>query len=328
MLKWFEKNTVFQVALTLVMTVLLWGPALVHPQELPAPEGFAPLYGLLYNLNPSPLLATVLAMVLVLTGGFLLNLMMADTGLVSQNSLLPTLLFTLMMSCQTPALTPTLIVAVLAIAVVNLLMLHSTLLTISIDKIFGAAVLIGIGTMVYLPSIVLLVFYLLVAVSYRLYGWRDWMVLLLGLLAPYLLLWAIAFEGGWLGDCFAAMEETFATVRLSVLESEPLPSVANGFLLALFFVSLFTLWRRLGEKTVVWKKNASTLMLLTVAALTLLFHTQLFPANLQFFAIPFALCATLFFTPDSRRRLTSKRSWRSYLYDLLFSLTLVAAVIC
>lgn len=328
MLKLFERNTAFQVVLTLVVTALLWGPSLVHPQSLAAPEGFAPLYQMLYNLSPSPLLSVILAIALVLAGGFLLNLMMARTGLVSQNSLMPTLLFTLSVSCQTETLSPTLIVSVLAIAIVKLLMLRSTLLTVSIDKIFGAAALIGICTMIYLPSLTLLIFYLLVAVSYRLYGWRDWMVLLLGLLAPWVLLWAVEFLQGSLSASFNAIGETFAATDLRINKTDTLTATANGFLLGLFFVSLFTLWLRLGERTVVWKKNASTLMLLTVAALAQLIHTSLFPVNLQFFAIPFALCVTLLFTPDSRRRSRSAKNWRGHIYDLLLILTIFAAVVC
>jgi hypothetical protein len=271
MLKLFEKSTGFQVVVILVVTILLWMHALAHPQPMTPPDTFAPLYGLLYSLSLSPFLSVLIAMLLVIAGGILLNLMLSNAGLVSQNSLLPTLFYILFMSATADTLTPTLIVGVLAIAFVSMLLLHSTLLTIPSDKIFGATALIGICSLIYLPSLTLLIAYLLVAVSYRLYSWRDWMVLLLGLLAPYLLLWIILFlkrhpsPESFPGNCGHLSPSQF-----SILNSQfSLSLAANIVLLLVFLVSLFTLWRRFGEKTTLWQKNATAVVMPTVAALAL-----------------------------------------------------------
>ena len=83
MLKLFERNTIFQVVVILVVTILLWLPHLASPQPMPEPAPFAPLYSLLYNCHFSPLLAVLLAIVLVVGGGIHLNLILAIVGLVS-----------------------------------------------------------------------------------------------------------------------------------------------------------------------------------------------------------------------------------------------------
>lgn len=331
MLKLFEKSTGIQVVVILTVTALLWVPSLAHPLPMVPPDGFGPLYKLLYNLAISPTLSVIVAMMLVLAGGLLLNMMLASANLVSQNSLLPTLLFVVFTSASTPTLSPLLIVSVLSIAVVRMLLLHGTLLTVQPDKVFAATALISICTLFYLPSLALLAAYLLVAVSYRLYSWHEASMLILGLLAPYLPLWMVlAFNGG-LGDSLRSMGETFITFNLNnPAPHTPLETVANGFLLVIFFISLFSLWARLGENTVVWQKNATTVMTPTAAAIVVAFYSGLFPANLQFFAIPFALCGSIMLTSRRRRRSSAnqRKVLADYLNDIMFILIIIASVLC
>ena len=78
MLKLFERNTGLQVIIILVVAVLLWIQPLAHPEPMPAPDGFAPLYSLIYHIGLSPLVAVIIAMLLVLLGGFFLNLIMTN----------------------------------------------------------------------------------------------------------------------------------------------------------------------------------------------------------------------------------------------------------
>lgn len=329
MLKLFEKNTVFQVVFILVATALLWSGALADPQPMEPASHFAPLYDLLCSLSLSPTLCVVVAMLLVVLCGYFFNLMLTRVGLASQNSLLPALLFVTAASACETTLSPMLIASLIAIAVVNLLLLRSTLLTVAADKIFGAAALIGIASMVYLPSLTLIVAYLLIAINYRLYSWRDWMVFLLGLLAPYLTLWAVLLFTDGLIPSFNDIALDFASIDLTLGTFTPLQAVANGFLVLVFAVSLFIVWRRLGEKTVVWQKNATTLMLITLAAVAMLPLGQFFPVRLQFFAIPFAFCVTQRLGLMPHVSLATRRTnWRSHLYDLLLILTVIAAILC
>ena len=331
MLKLFEKSTLFQVVVILLVTILLWLPHLADPQPLTTPDGFAPLYSLLYNLSLSPLLSVIIAIVIILVGGILLNLMLANAGLVSQNSLFPALFYILFMSATADTLSPTLIVGVLAIAFVNMLLLHSTLLTISSDKIFSATALIGICSLFYLPSLVLLLSYLLVAVNYRLYTWRDWMVLLLGLLAPYILLWIIFFLNGTLAESFQEMAAALSFHLSPFTFHLTLSLVANIILIVFFLVSLFVLLRHFNEKTTLWQKNATAVIMPMVAAIILIFYNPTLPINLQFFAIPFAFCASLRFSSSTHHYThygRNRHQWKAHLKDLLFIIVIAAAIVC
>ena len=68
-----------------------------------------------------------------------------------------------------------------------------------------------------------------------------------------------------------------------------------------------------------------------VSVLVLIFYDPTQPVNLQFFAIPFALCASLRFTSDTRhysRYNRNRHPWRNYLRDILFVIVIAAAVVC
>jgi hypothetical protein len=329
MLRLFGRNTGIQAIIILAVVVVLWFGALIHPEPMPEPVGFAPLYSLIYSLGMGPLVAVILSIVLAVGGGLCLNIMMVRVNLVSQNSLLPTLFYILFMGAQATTLTPTLIVGVMVIGIVNMFMLHGTLLTIASDKIFGAAALIGLCSMIYLPSAALVVTYMMVAVNYRLYGWREWMVLLLGLLAPYLLLWSYYFLTGELEESFVSMGATLSEHPQQESSVSQLSAIAAWVLATTFVVSLVVFWRTLSDKTVVWKKNATSILLVTVAGLVAMLYVGQYPPCLQNFAIPFALCATGRFGNRERRRGYRRGiEWREHLYELLFIIIIVSSVIC
>ncbi len=128
---------------------------------------------------------------------------------------------------------------------------------------------------------------------------------------------------------FDDMALDFASIDLTLGTFTTLQAVANGFLVLVFAFSLFIVGRRIGEKTVVWQKNATTVMLITVAALAMLPLGEVFPVNMQFFAIPFAFCVTQRLGLMPHVSLATRRTnWRSHLYDLLLILTVIAAILC
>ena len=61
--KLFEKNTVMQVVIILATLALLWVRPMFSPEPMPAPDGYAPLYSLVYNLSMPPVVAMVAASV-------------------------------------------------------------------------------------------------------------------------------------------------------------------------------------------------------------------------------------------------------------------------
>ena len=329
MLKLFRKNMIVQVLLVVAVLLVMWGRALLMPT--PMTDGGAVLYHLLYTwLSPLPLLAVIMAMLLVLAGGIALNLLLADVGLVPQTSLLPTVLYIVIMSAPATTLTPIIIVNAILIGFTQQLMLRTTLLTIPTSKICSATALIGLCSMIYLPSIAMMVTYLLVVISYRLYGWRDWLSMLLGLLAPYVALITVLFLTNGLTPWWNATTEALASAGLHYADAPTASYIASSFLLLVVVVSVFIIWSRLGEHTIVWQKNATAVMLLSVGTAIMLLYSSLMPADVTVFAVPFALCAFYMFLPEKQRAMGNNRGTkrREWIADILFILTIAAALIC
>ena len=187
-MKLFSQSILLQSIVILAVTLLLWAGALVAPAPLPSDGG-----GVLYSVvarwfASAPLAAVIVAMVLIVIEGVWLNLLLVDHALTPQNSLLPTLLYIVCMSAPATTLTPMVLANLALIGCVRQLLLKGTLLTISTGRACAATAFIGLATLFYLPAALMIVGYMLAAINYRLYSWKDWAVLFLGFLAPYVTL--------------------------------------------------------------------------------------------------------------------------------------------
>ena len=320
MLKLFQNNMVVQVIVLLLAVLLLWGRSLLSPVPMAEPTDSAPLYGWLYGwLHSFPLLCVIIAMVLIVVEAVELNMILSDIGLVPQTSLLPSFLYILFMSAGTATLTPMVLVNGVLIICVSQLLLHGTLLTIPVGKICNATALIGICTMLYQPALGLLVAYLLVVINYRLYGWRDWAVLLLGFLAPYVLYSSVLLAVGGLRHAWEMMLSTLGGFAFRVGEYTVLEAIANLFLVVIGSAGVVRFFALQNERTVVWQKNASAVMASAVAGLVMLGFTSFFLVNFSFFAVPFTQGCSLFFVQRKRR---------TWILDILLLLAFISAMVC
>lgn len=322
---------VMQAVLLIVALLLLWVRALLAPTPMAAGDHPAILYGLLCRwLADVPRLAVAIAMLLVLVEGFTLNLLLANVNLVSQNSLLPTLLYIVAMSAGATTLTPVILVNGIAVAGLHQLMLRGTLLTITADKICGATMLIGLASLFYQPAVILMLGYLLIASSYRLYNWKDWMLMLLGFAMPYALLVLVLYMtdglASWWGDTLASMKD----LHLQTGDAGTLPTIASLFLAAVMLWGLTSAVSRISERPVLWQKNAATVMLFTVGGLGMMLFSPLLPLQMAFLAIPFAFVTHRLFLAATERPagFGRRRKQHVWIYDLLLIAVIIAALLC
>lgn len=288
------------------------------------------LYSILRSwLAPTPRLAVVTAMLLTLAEGMMLNMLLSNVGLVSQNSLLPTLLFVVATGAGATTLTPMVVVWAALIACLNQLMLRSSLLTIPSPKICGATALIGIASMFYLPAAVMMLSYLLVAVNYRLYNWKDWAVMLLGFIAPYLALVAVLFLTGDLVPWWDSVTDGLGDISVTIGSFTLPQALGAAGLLFIMLWGLMNVMLHLSEHPVVWQKNATTVMLFFVGALCILLYVPVQSASMQLLAVPFAFCTTLLLFGSSPSAANSRsRKKRLWIYDILLILIIIAAIAC
>jgi len=335
MIKLFHKDMILQSVLILVALFLLWGRALMAPVEMDAGEHPAILYSLICQwLTQTPRLAVIIAMLLALAQGITLNLLLANVNLVSQNSLLPTLLYLIATAVTASTLTPILLVNGIAIAMLYPLMLRGTLLTIPAEKVCGATMLAGVATLFYTPAIMLMLSYLLIALTYRLYNWKDWFLMLLGFAVPYILLILTLYMTDTLSDWWQTTTSSLENITLNLHKRDNTSGLLQNPWLSLVpaVVLLWSLGGTLGhlsEHTVIWQRNASTVMLFTVGGIGMLLYSTLLPLNMSLFAIPFSFCTyRMLSCAEANHTGFGRRKKHNWIYDLLLILIFVIAVIC
>ena len=321
---------VLQSVAIVVVLLLAWGRALISPIPMEAGSHPAVLYELLCTwLQDVPRLTVVIAMLLVLVEGIFLNLILVNVGLCPQNSLLPTLIYVLCCSAGAHTLTPLLLVNGAMIGCLHYLMLRGTLLTISASHICNATALIGLATLFYVPAIGYLVAYMLVATGFKLYGWRDWTLMLLGFAIPYVPLLSVQYLAGNIEPWWQQTVEAFSTFGIA-LGSTTLLGIIGALLLGMLMIwGLVGTIVRLSENTVLWRTNATTLILMTVGSVGLCFFMPLLPTTGACVAIPFAFCGTrqvLSYQPSMSQYGTRRK--RGWMADVMVVLILIATFIC
>ncbi len=315
MLRIFRTNVVLQIFIILIVAVLMWIGVFIHPRPTPI-EGGGQLYYWLTGLL-SPLASTIIAFVLVIVEGVLLNSMLYRHKMMTQSSLMPLLFYIIAMSIGRPTLTPMLLGSLFLIIGMSQLMLTTTLLSLDLDKIFGASASIACATLFCPAMAVFLVPLIANMFNFSLYGWRDWTMLILGILAPYIVLETYYYMVDELFYRNYLILYGLTDINWSVGGSL-IDWIGSLIFLLLFVVGFGSTVINGQNKTINFKKNLTAILLFTVGSILFTLYTHIFPVHTQAFAIPFALCTTLLFV-DPKRDVW----WQ----NLIFVLVIVAFVI-
>ncbi len=311
----FRTNVVLQIFIILIVAVLMWIGVFIHPRPTPI-EGGGQLYYWITGLL-SPLASTIIAFVLVIVEGVLLNSMLYRHKMMTQSSLMPLLFYIIAMSIGRPTLTPMLLGSLFLIIGMSQLMLTTTLLSLDLDKIFGASASIACATLFCPAMAVFLVPLIANMFNFSLYGWRDWTMLILGILAPYIVLETYYYMVDELFYRNYLILYGLTDINWSVGGSL-IDWIGSLIFLLLFVVGFGSTVINGQNKTINFKKNLTAILLFTVGSILFTLYTHIFPVHTQAFAIPFALCTTLLFV-DPKRDVW----WQ----NLIFILVIVAFVI-
>lgn len=324
MLKIFKKGIGLQLTAVVLVSAVMWLGRLMHPIAMPEPTHGAPLYGLAYLLlGGLPRTATILALLLHLATGALLSSMLYDRKMIHSNTLLPMLLYMVTVSV-TPAgqtLCPTLFINLVLLWILHLMLATETRFKLTQDHVFGVAALLGVLTLFYVPALTMALPLLIILIFiYKFYNLHDLAILLLGFLAPYILLFTVAFLSESLIPILNSMRDSLTHWELTVVYPDKFSLAAYSALLVMLALSLLFMSGFIGSKTVMHRNNAHIVMLTLVGALLLLPYCQHFSTESHGFAIAFAFSGSLW--------LTNSRTKQRILNLLLTTWVLLSIVNC
>ena len=295
-LRIFRKSYLPQYLILAVLATLLWGGAFVSPPGLPDAGNpyLNPGYDLLIRMfGNNPLLYALTAFLLMLASALLFNLTVEKNGLSESNSLIPAFIFILVMSLfpSLQTLHPAMIPGFLAVVVLyHVFDIYTE--AEAYPKVFNSGFYIALSSFFYFPSIVFLLFVWSTFVVYRLYSWREWVILLFGFLTPYVLLWTWFFWADELALVFDAYRAYFSPKWMPGIPQglTILNYVSAGLLAFLFIRGLFTQALSMQEKVIsVRKRFWAVILFFLVALASFLFSGNLAQYHMVFIQLSFAL---------------------------------------
>jgi hypothetical protein len=318
-LRFFKSSFAVQYVLIAFIGMILWGRMILHPQQMPVPEGPAPFYSILWSLlSEHRLVTAILGYLLVLGSAFLLNWLITGHEIVTKNSSLTGLFFMVLMSFLPSFLTlhPVNISIFIFLLIIKQLF-ESYNKPDSLELIYLAGFFVSIGSFFYFPFILFYAFVLMSFIVFRSTSWRDWISSLIGLLTPYVFLVVYYF---WFGEIILKLDEYFRffnTPLQIVISSDTTYIVYTSVILLGVLAGLFYSLSHLSEKTIeIRKKN----ILLFWFILFVLISFP-FAGNLQDFHLLFTVLAVAVFIPSYL--LHAKKAILLELLCLLFFIAIV-----
>lgn len=175
-----------------LLGVVLWLPAFLHPGQT-INEPFMPLYGSLNEFFVAHELTAVIVGFIVLMGeAFLLNFLLQQHQILTRKNWLPALLTVVFGSCTPGLLWP------LPEQFAGLLILGALYLLLgtyrqdkSLGAIFNSGLLLGFASLFYFPAFLFFFLFFIVVIMLRPFIWREWLMLLIGFLLPFI------YSGFW-----------------------------------------------------------------------------------------------------------------------------------
>lgn len=198
LVRFFRSHQPVLLIIIPVLAILLWLPAFMHP-TIPVLKHQMPLFGLLVKpLLPYPWLCTLAAFLLLLTQAFLFNYIIDKYEMTGKRSYLPVLLYVVFTSFSPDLLClhPISFANIFILLALNRV-LSTYRQTSVISPCFDAGFFIAIASLFYFPAALMILFVLIGITVLLPFSLRNWAIVLLGFLLPYIyaFTWYFLFGG-------------------------------------------------------------------------------------------------------------------------------------
>jgi Family of unknown function (DUF6427) len=186
-IQFFKNNSPASYILLPLFALVLWLPGFFSAQNMVV-QNSMPLYEVLENSFAGiPVIATILAFILIVLEAFLLNYIINENEVLSSPTFLPALFYIVYMSNDNAKLLLNpMIFANLFILLALFKLVSSYRKNIAFSHAFDAGLLFSIATLFYLPSIVFLPILGVGLLIFRPFNWREWVISFFGVLVPIL----------------------------------------------------------------------------------------------------------------------------------------------
>lgn len=188
--KTFKNDYLLQLALLAIISLLLWMPAFISPPQPVSTSFDTPIYKVIFEaLSSLKALSTILAFVLVIIQGLIINSIFSSNQLSPSTTFFPAFIYVLLLSSNYALMTisPLLILNTFIIFAIYFLFLSFDK-SEGLDEVFGSSLFASLAFLTFKPSIFFILWIWFALLNYRFYKWRYWIISLLGFLTPIIFL--------------------------------------------------------------------------------------------------------------------------------------------
>lgn len=302
MIKIFKTNGVLQIAIIVAAVVAIWIGSFVKPVEMAEDGMCGPVYRLIaMGLAGLPTVSTLVALLLTLTEGYLLNRLLYKKGLIPLNTLMPLLMYVIVsgIGVRSCGMRPE-VVANLWLMLALMSMMPKENMIMEEGRIFNTGLWCSMAVLTWIPSVYVLVPIAIGQITYKMYKGREWAVSLLGLMAPIIIVLTAMFMTDEIGET-AEYAKTLAS-ELGVRYDGGGWSIAETAVLAVFAIAttVGTVTLLFG-KTVVQRKHGMVFVSLLIFSVASMFYGNLMPVDGEPFAIVLATTGSIFLIEKKKR---------------------------
>jgi len=260
--KLFNSNSIFSFGILIILSIVLWAKAFINVPVLAEFVPSSPLYHLVINLvKDFPIITGVFTIFLIVFEAILINNILIENELIQRNSLIAAFVFIIINSFFVDLINfnPVLFAYLFIIIALRLVF------RIYEDKdaystAFNIGTLLSVASMFYFPSFIFIIFLWVVFIVYRLYTWREWVIVFIGFVIPYVFLGTYYFLNDSLSSKFSFYKESIRFINLNDYSSNIHIKTVFIFLSLLMILSVFKLLSIINEKAIKTRKFLSVMI--------------------------------------------------------------------
>ena len=306
LISFFKKSFVVQYIVLLVIHGLLWLPAFMAPENFQHSFSASPTPGsimLHWLLDGHPLAAIILAFLLILFSGIVLNFTLINNGLAGKNSLITALLFYMLAAHQPwllqmhEGLIPAFILIFIMYLIFDLYTREE-----AYSHVFHAGFLLAMATLFYFPMVLFILMVFFTFIVYRLFKWCEWVILIFGFLTIYIFVFTTYFWFDQLPGLLGWLDSGFQHIHLLQLpSSDVLGYIIEVSLILLFGMAFFVSGSHLNEKVIsIRKRYWAIIWVFIFSLLSFVFSGERSGFHLLILALPMT-CIFAFYLSEIRK---------------------------
>ena len=274
MLKFFKHSYIAQLIVIVLLVVVLWVPVFIsHVSEIAIGTPATPLYNLIASIfGYSSLAMTIFAFFVFGASVFFFNSMLTANQLVTRNSSIGAFVLILCMSFV--PIQDEFYPFMLASPFIMMAM-QTIYLIYQVEKpeayLMNAGFFVALASMLYFPSIILIIWVLLSIVIMDIRGFRLSMIPVLGFTLPYFILFVCFYFNGSMIDNFNNYILAFSDLGLEKLGVKMADLVLLLVVLALTWSSLMVIMSNKADNSLATRKKVSVTIWLFFFGFLMLF---------------------------------------------------------